>query len=499
MRIRTAVAIVASAAALAGCKGLKDALTAHTDVAAEAGSTELSATRLGSLLGNARIGIDPSKENAQIVAEFWADYQRLGQAAAHGDSLAGDVDAALKPIFDNMRVSMMIDTLRAHGPAPATNAEAGYNSAMGGIVSARHILFGFPQAAPGAPPPAPAVKDSVRAAAQKVLGQVTDANFAAMAKKYSTDPGSKDKGGVYSNFGPRDMVTEFYNGVLAVKPGEINKNLIESQYGYHIVQRLPYQTAKTEYDQAFTRLAQNVADSTLTENLMKNADIQVKASAPAAIKDALKNPGANKKNRTVISTFKGGEMTVGQMLGWIDVMPGQTRGQILQIVPTWPDTQVSAFTKNLTMRQLLLHQADSAKLDVPAQEKTNLKAQFNNLIQQTWMQLGLSPKELADSGKTEKDRERIAAARVDSLMSRIMNGEAQPVMIQMPVKAALDVKYSAELNSAGIDRAVEAARKLRASADSARMASPSSVPLPGAPAQGAAPPTTQPPAGKKRP
>jgi hypothetical protein len=130
---------------------------------------------------------------------------------------------------------------------------------------------------------------------------------------------------------------------------------------------------------------------------------------------------------------------------------------------------------------------------VPAQEQANLKAQFNNLVQQTWMQLGLSPKELADAGKTETDRERIARERVDSLMSRIMNGEAQPVNVPMPLKAALDVKYEAELNSAGIDRAVESARKVRASADSARMAQPSCAPA------GAAPPATQPPAGTKRP
>jgi parvulin-like peptidyl-prolyl isomerase len=499
MRIRTAVAIVAGAAALAGCKGFKDALTAHTDVAAEAANKELSATRLGALLGNARIGIDPSKENAQIVAELWADYQRLGQAAAHNDSLANDVDAALKPIFDNMRVSMMIDTLRAKSPTTLNNPEAAYNAGVGGVISARHILLGFPTNAKGAPA-TQAQKDSVRAVAMKVLPQVTDANFVAMAKRYSTDPGSKDKGGLYTPFARTDMVPEFSAGVEAVKPGEINKNLIESQFGYHIIQRVPYSMVKTEYEQMFPRIAQNAADSVLTENLMKNADIEVKSSAPAAIKEALKNPGANKKNKTVVSTFKGGEMTVGNLVGWLDVMPAQTRGQILQFFPTAPDTQVTAFTKNLTMRQVLLHQADSAKIDVPAQEKTNLKGQFNNLVQQTWMQLGLSPKDLAE-GKTEQDRERIAAEKVDTLLTRIMNGEAQPVMIQMPVKAALDVKYDAELNSAGIDRAVESARKVRASADSARMAQPSSVPLPGgAPGQGAAqPPATQPPAGTKKP
>src|SRR5215212_1766872 len=133
MRIRTAIAIVAAATALAACSGLKDALTAHTDVAAEAANTELSATRLGAMLGNARIGIEPSRENAQIVAELWADYQRLGKAAANNDSLAGDVDQALKPIFDNMRVSMMIDTLRSKVPNTASTPEASYNAGAGGI------------------------------------------------------------------------------------------------------------------------------------------------------------------------------------------------------------------------------------------------------------------------------------------------------------------------------------------------------------------------------
>src|SRR5690606_18468155 len=126
---------------------------------------------------------------------------------------------------------------------------------------------------------------------------------------------------------------------------EINRNLIESKFGYHIIMRTPYTTIKTDYDPVFPRIVQNVADSTLTENLLKNADIQVKANAPVTIKEALKNPGANKKNRTVVATFKGGDMNMGEMLGWIDVMPGQTRGQILQFVPTWPDTQVTAFTK----------------------------------------------------------------------------------------------------------------------------------------------------------
>src|SRR4051812_6360813 len=145
MRTRSVVSLLA-VGALTACQGLKEALTAQTDVAARTVNQELSATRLGTLLGSARIGIDPSKENAQIVADLWTDYQRLGYAAAHNDSLNSAVSKTIQPLIDNMRVSMMIDTLRSKIKIDTTDAESGYNRAVGGIIGARHILFGYPSA-----------------------------------------------------------------------------------------------------------------------------------------------------------------------------------------------------------------------------------------------------------------------------------------------------------------------------------------------------------------
>src|SRR4051812_48907425 len=114
MRNRSIIAsLVAGASILAACGGLKDALTAHTDVAARTVSHELTATRLGDLIGKARIGVDPSKDNAQIVADLWVDYQRLGYAAAHNDTLTSAASKTIQPLIDNMRVTMMIDTLRS--------------------------------------------------------------------------------------------------------------------------------------------------------------------------------------------------------------------------------------------------------------------------------------------------------------------------------------------------------------------------------------------------
>src|SRR4051812_5286195 len=508
MRIRSLLVVVA-AGALVACQGLKEALTAHTDVAARTVNQELSATRLGTLIGSARIGIEPSKDNAQIVADLWSDYQRLGYAAAHNDTLTSSVSKTVQPLIDNMRVSIMIDTLRSKTKIDTTNPEAGYNTATGGILAARHILFAYPTVGGQPGTASPAQKDSVRKFANSIYPQITAANFAAMAKKYSGDPGSKDRGGSYGLFDRNSMVPEFSNATAAVKPGEITKP-VETQFGIHVIQRLPYSEVKADYAARFPDIAQRTADSSMSANLMSAGKLVVKDNAAAPIKDAIKNPSAHKKDNTVVASFAGGEMTVGQFLGWLDVMPGNMRQQAMQVVPTWPDSQVKSFAKNMAMRQMLLHKADSAKVDVPATEKSSLSIQFNQLVQNEWQQLNVTPASLAAGGANESAREKTAAARVDTLIAHMMNGEGNPISIPVPLKSALDAKWEATISGAGLDRAVEIARKARASADSARAnQAPSQIPMPGAqqqppagppPAAPAPAPTTKtPPATKKKP
>src|SRR3954468_3675391 len=100
MRTRYLIGAAAACVAVTACSGLKDALTAHVDVVARAGSQELSVNRLGDLLGKAKIQVPVTRDNAAIVTDIWTSYQQLAYAAAHGDSLNDKkaIDAAIAPL-----------------------------------------------------------------------------------------------------------------------------------------------------------------------------------------------------------------------------------------------------------------------------------------------------------------------------------------------------------------------------------------------------------------
>lgn len=79
--------------------------------------------------------------------------------------------------------------------------------------------------------------EAARKQAQELLEQLrAGADFAALAKQYSADPGSADKGGDLGFFAQGRMVPEFdFVAFKLEKPGELSE-LVKTQFGYHILQ-----------------------------------------------------------------------------------------------------------------------------------------------------------------------------------------------------------------------------------------------------------------------
>lgn len=79
-------------------------------------------------------------------------------------------------------------------------------------------------------------KEKAKAKAEEVLKEVqkSPGRFAELAKQYSQDPGSAQKGGDLGFFGHGMMVKSFEDIVFKQKEGEIS-GLVPSDFGYHII------------------------------------------------------------------------------------------------------------------------------------------------------------------------------------------------------------------------------------------------------------------------
>ncbi|HLI85174.1 MAG TPA: peptidylprolyl isomerase [Bryobacteraceae bacterium] len=138
----------------------------------------------------------------------------------------------------------------------------------------------------------PASEDaSIKAKAEDVLKQAkAGGDFGQLAKKYSDDPGSKDKGGLYAGVTRGQMVPEFEQAAFSLKPGQIS-DLVKTQYGYHIVKVLkhdqprlkPFEEVKAQLADQFKKQQaaqqmQQIADKAQTA-LMKDPDHPDKVAA----------------------------------------------------------------------------------------------------------------------------------------------------------------------------------------------------------------------------
>src|SRR4029079_9989824 len=114
-----------------------------------------------------------------------------------------------------------------------------------------------------------------------------------------------------------------------------------------------------------------------------------------------------------IATSVMGDFTAGRAAKWITAMAPNVPNPRQQIQGA-PCSLLPGFVKAVIRNDMLLHQADSAKITLDTAETNEIHRAFVGMVATTWSGLNLSPNRLADSAKTVAERERLAAARVDN-------------------------------------------------------------------------------------
>jgi peptidyl-prolyl cis-trans isomerase C len=228
----------------------------------------------------------PPEQKRDYLITYLTDVVIVSQAAEKQKIDQRD-DVKARLTFDHNRV-LMEAMLTDSGKAALTDdaMHKVYDEAVKQVpaeeeVHARHILVGTEDEAK-------AIEDQLK----------KGADFAALAKEKSKDPGAAD-GGDLGYFTKEQMVPEFADAAFKLDKGQIS-DPVHTQFGWHVIKIEDKRTKPTPtFDQVKAQLSNYVehrAQAELVDNLRKNATIERldKPAAPALDPSAL-NPAAPAK------------------------------------------------------------------------------------------------------------------------------------------------------------------------------------------------------------
>ncbi|MBI3082308.1 MAG: peptidylprolyl isomerase, partial [Gemmatimonadetes bacterium] len=165
------------------------------------------------------------------------DFQRQLQTSGFGT-----MDEYRRWITDQRRRELLqqtlIQKLRQSGTlraVPPTDDElrAFYDRVKEG--QTRPAVVSFRQVVIRPEPDSAAVDSAFRLADSVSQALKQGADFAALARRYSSDPGSRDQGGELGYFRRGQMVPEFEAVAFRLRPGQISPP-VGSSFGFHVIQ-----------------------------------------------------------------------------------------------------------------------------------------------------------------------------------------------------------------------------------------------------------------------
>jgi len=330
--------------------GCAEAFKPHADVVARAGDAELTVMRLAEMVANAP-DLPVDRGVLELLAFRWAEMSAFAQRAAMGDSLLDSltVIAAMWPdtrgaavdSFHTMVVASQVEV------APA-QVDSAYRS--GDQIIVGHILK--------------SVNDSMSAeertaqrdrAVQIHLGLTDGSIDWAAANDENDDESARAQLGILGVLVRGVVNQRFENAAFALGSGELS-DLVETPAGFHIVYRPALEDIRDQYEEAVRTMFIQRQDSIYEKHLLETNNVSFRRNATESIREAVQAPFRFRSSNRTIVTFDDGEMTVGQFIRWLQVLPPE----LVQGISIADDEEILGLGRSLVSRELIWRQADSA-------------------------------------------------------------------------------------------------------------------------------------------
>jgi peptidyl-prolyl cis-trans isomerase D len=467
---------------LFGCDALRDAFSPRADVVARANDQTLTVERLAGWAGQSKqVPLDPLTLGR--VSRYWIEYTLFAVALAAGKDLRDSamVATAMWPVVSRLKWQRFHDRIAAGRNLTPQQVDSAYQAGQYRVF--QHILF---RVAPGQGSGGGATDTNAlaktegqkRRQAEQLLPQARTAGvrFAQLASRYSEDPASKVEGGSLGVSTRGQFVPEFDDAAWRLAPGGVSP-LVKTQFGYHIIRRPLLAEVQDSFRTGLQDKISRHGDSLYVDSLVIKRKVEVVDRAPVYAKAAVQDMDAARSSNRVLVKYRGGSLRVRDFARWLDALDPQ----ILGALPQANNDQINQFLKSLAQQQLMLEQADSARVTLTAEDWQRVRDEHDSTMVMISSILNLTPQVLRDSGgKSPGDRVNFALARVNDYFDRVFHGRARFFPLPAFLADTLLAQARWNVDAAGVRRAVERGQEIRA--DSAQAsAAPRMTPAPGPP------------------
>ena len=174
-----------------------------------------------------------------------------------------------------------------------------YDNNIFGTITARHILIKPNVDDNASEEKKKAAEEKALNKAKKIIKELDNgAKFTDLVKKYSDDKGSKNDGGLISNFTKDSVVSEFFEASNELKNGEYTKTPVKSEYGYHVILKVS-STKKPTLKSSLDDIKDNLVESKMKEDstISTSTWVKVRKKYKLSIADDKINSEYKKSNK----------------------------------------------------------------------------------------------------------------------------------------------------------------------------------------------------------
>jgi peptidyl-prolyl cis-trans isomerase D len=442
---------------VAGCDALRDAFSARAEIVATANGHTLAVEQLAELAGGGK-QVPLDAVSLSRLAHVWVDYALFAQAMAKGQDLrdSSTMAEAMWPLVSQLKWERFHERVIApRAQLNAAQVDSAYQAGDARLF--QHILFQVPSSA------APPVDAQKHRQADQVFAQAKSAGarFGQLATRYSEDPGSKGRGGSLGVSERGQFVQAFDDAAWQLPPGGVSP-VVKSPFGYHIIRRPPLAEVRDSFETSLEERLSYRLDSLYLDSLTTRRRIEPVGRAAALVRAAAQDLDEARTSTRGLVRFRGGSFQVKHLVRWLAALDPS----VVQALPHATDEQITQFLKVVVQRQILLEQADSAGVTLSSDDWRLLRAQHDSAINTLSAVLNLTPAILRDSASTPDARVALAMAHVLDYFDRVVRGRARFYPVPPFLGETLRAHAEWSVEQAGVRRALEIAKGIRAATDS---------------------------------